>query len=219
MNDFLKLTGFCDYNHPQILSKAESLVIGNPDKIETAIKIYHIVRDGILFKNVSPANCASEILCEGEGNCFAKTKLQISLLRACGIPSGYLLQEITAESMRPFFSEKALSLLGDPVLHVVCAVYISGRWLKADATFDEEILRLSGCGGWDVAGCWDGHSDQMLPNDSILREVAGPLPQVKGSDDIPKLSEDELKITNEKVKALRLKKGHPKAPRGSELIR
>ncbi|MBI9106152.1 MAG: transglutaminase family protein [Spirochaetales bacterium] len=213
MNDFLQPTIFCDFNHPDILSLAESLSGTSQNETETAIAVYHFVRDGILFKNVSPAQRASDVLAAGEGNCFAKAKLQISLLRACGIPSGYFLQEITAESMMPFFSEEALSLLGDPVLHVVCAVYLSSRWLKADATFDEEILNLSGCGGWKVAGRWDGHSDRVLPKDSILLELAGPSSYAEDSGDIPTLSEDELEITNDKVRALRLKKGVPEGTR------
>ena len=82
MDDFLKPTVLCDYEHSQIKNMARKLTENAKSPEEAALCIFNFVRDKIIFGLDFPGTKASDTLEKGYGFCVTKTNLQIALLRA-----------------------------------------------------------------------------------------------------------------------------------------
>ena len=95
LNDYLRITEIIDWNNPNVLSKAKEIIGGVTDNITKIKLLFEWVRDEIQHSkdiNSDIVTCtASEVLRTGTGICYAKSHLLAALLRANGIPSGFLL--------------------------------------------------------------------------------------------------------------------------------
>lgn len=137
-----------------------------PDAKEVAIRVFFCVRDRIKFGY--PHLCkASDVLKRGYGTCSSKTNLQVALLRSMGIPARFRLQSINARVLfenkvpPPFRDEE----FAEEVIHYSAEVYLNGKWLVADATFDKEIDP-------ERAIDWRGETHAMiLSKKEILKEL------------------------------------------------
>lgn len=137
---FLKSSAFCDCDDAEVKSAAKELTKGAKSDREKAVRIFYFVRDKLRFAYPSLGK-ASDTLRRGYGTCSSKANVQVALLRSVGIPARFRLQLTEA---RLLFEDKVLPPFIDKefsgeVTHYLAEVYIDGKWLMADATFDKEL--------------------------------------------------------------------------------
>lgn len=146
---------------PEIRGLAERLA-GRTEDTEATRRLFEFVRDEIRYE-MSP-ELASErgrgdwratlTLERGHGFCQQKAVLLAALLRARGIPSGLVVQDILDHKIPPSYVE----LMGTQRLevHGLTCAYLRGRWLRLDATLPRDLVekkryRLVEFGGNDDA--------------------------------------------------------------------
>lgn len=132
---------FCNAEHPAIHALARSLTGATHE--ETARTIWSFVRAmpyrfGIWWQR------ASDTLRQGWGMCTTKSNLQVALMRAAGIESGFI--EISADSaiIRPIIPDAWQHAIKPGMKHFLAAVRLDGRWHAADASFTDAILEHFG---------------------------------------------------------------------------
>ncbi len=137
---FLKSSAFCDCDNAEVHSAAKELTKGTKNDRETAVRIFYFVRDELKFAYPSLGK-ASDTLRRGYGTCSSKANVQVALLRSVGIPARFRLQLTEARLLfegkvpPPFIDEE----FSGEVTHYLAEVYVDGKWLMADATFDKEL--------------------------------------------------------------------------------
>ena len=88
-------------------------------------KVRNWVRANITYTMRDKSERASETLLAGEGMCTNKANLQVALLRAAGIPAGFVLAHITKEAfMGPQMLDEVYEMISPVTVHVFCAAYI-----------------------------------------------------------------------------------------------
>jgi len=122
---FLLPTQICDSDNPAIIQLARSIVPRGCGPKLAAEMVRDWIRHNIRYSLDDKRSRASETLAKREGMCSNKANLQIALLRATGVASGYRLVHVTKECFR---SDKMLPELfekiHEPTVHCFCAVYL-----------------------------------------------------------------------------------------------
>jgi transglutaminase-like putative cysteine protease len=137
---FLKSSAFCDCGNAEVNSAAKELKKGVKNDRETAMRVFYFVRDELKFGYPSLGK-ASDTLRRRYGTCSSKSNVQVALLRSIGIPARFRLQLTEARFLfegkvpPPFIDEE----FSGEITHYLAEVYVDGRWLMADATFDKEL--------------------------------------------------------------------------------
>ncbi|MHC4532987.1 MAG: transglutaminase domain-containing protein [Planctomycetota bacterium] len=174
IEEYLKSTEIIDWQHSDILSKANELAAGKDNLTDVARSCFEWVRDEIKHigdYNIQTVACsASDVLRAGSGICYAKSHLLAALLRANSIPAGFCYQRLSLDI------EGVMSFC----LHGLNAVYL------------EEY-------GWyriDPRGNKEGVNAQFTPPQEQLAFTI----QIKGEADLPEIWPDPLDII---VKTLR----------------
>ena len=167
LEDYLSATRLCDIHHPLIRETATKIREEAKTVKETAIKIFYFTRDAIPLAFVDPITAASETLRIKKGSCLTKATLQVALLRAAGIPARFRVMEFKGNDPREWegiLPSFAIRRLPERWLHYFVEVYIDGRWIKADATFDQALIP-------DIMD-WDGERDvYALEDNAILTDI------------------------------------------------
>jgi len=160
---FLLATALCDCEHRSIQEHAQRLIPAHCSAARAAAVVRAWVRSHIRYELREPSDSAqdsasdsaqdsaSSILARRAGTCTNRTTLQIALLRAAGIPAGYVLVHVTEAAFKdppllPQDHEGASPI----AVHVFCAAYI---------TFEEDT-------GVDIGWCDSGsfrHYDATEP--------------------------------------------------------
>ncbi len=154
LEEFLAASELCDSDHPLVKATAERVTCRSGTQKDTAIKIFYFVRDRIPLAFVHPWKTASQTLNLGRGSCFTKATLQVALLRSVKVPARFRIVEFRGDDVKewkgivPAFG---VSLLPERYPHYFAEVYVEGRWVKADATFDKALVP-------DVED-WNGEKD------------------------------------------------------------
>ena len=169
--EFLEVSEYVDYLHPEIQKLAHQLKNESNDEIDLVKNTFHFVRDKISHswdvKDHRVTVSASDCLREGVGICWAKSNLLAALFRANGIPSG--------------FSYQRLILGSTPdtgyCIHALNTVYLDslGKWLRLDArgnkknvqaefSLDEEQLAFYP----DAEGEVDYHDNHAKPDQGLM---------------------------------------------------
>ncbi|MDI6905296.1 MAG: transglutaminase-like domain-containing protein [Candidatus Bathyarchaeia archaeon] len=118
----------------------KELTKGTENDREAAVRIFYFARDQIRFAYPSLGK-ASDTLRLGYGTCSSKANVQVVLLRSIGIPARFRLQLTEARLLfgdkvpPPFIDEE----FSGEVTHYLAEVYVDGKWLMADTTFDKEL--------------------------------------------------------------------------------
>jgi len=166
LKQFLKPSEFCDCHNPEVKRFARELTKGAHDKKEASIRVFFFVRDQIKF-GYPHLGKASDVLKRGYGTCSSKTNLQVALLRSIDIPARFRLQSINARVLfenkvpPPFRNEE----FSEEVTHYSAEVYLNGKWLVADTTFDKELDP-------EIAIDWKGETHAViLSRKEILKEL------------------------------------------------
>lgn len=163
---FLEPSAFCDCDNADIKNATKKLAKISETDREAAVQIFYFVRDKLKFA-YSSLGKASNTLKRGYGTCSSKANVQVALLRSIGIPARFRLQLIDA---RVLFWDKVPPPLRDEefsgeVTHYLTEVYMDGKWLKADATFDKELDPKR-------AREWDGRGDAcILDAEEVIKEL------------------------------------------------
>ncbi len=132
MEEYLKSTEMIDWQHPDIISKANELASGKGNLNDIARSCFEWVRDKIKHiddYNIQTISCsASEVVRSGSGICYAKSHLLAALLRANSIPSGFCYQRLSRDDN------------GVPYcLHGLNAVYLPEiGWYRVDSRGNKE---------------------------------------------------------------------------------
>lgn len=173
----LQPTELCDSDDPEIMRKARELIDGADTPKEAALRIFHYVRDQILFALDNMDVKASDTLKKGSGQCVTKTNLQVALMRAAGIPARYHQVVLSKECLKGIVSSTAYSGTPNRIWwHPWCECHLSGRWIACETLFDKELYE---------AGCekgvirreqiptidWDGESDLIQTTAWILEDT------------------------------------------------
>jgi transglutaminase-like putative cysteine protease len=125
MQRFLAASAIIDWHQPALRELADRLRGGDADDVAVARRCFEWVRDRILHTSdhhLDPVTCAaSEVLTQGTGFCYSKSHLLAALLRANGIPAGFVYQRLSLGE-------------GQFCLHGLNAVWIPQLgWYRLDA--------------------------------------------------------------------------------------
>ena len=127
MEDYLKVSEVIDWQHPEIMKRAEKIAVGNETPISIAKACFEWVRDEIFHScdyRMNPVTCkASDVLQHQTGYCFAKSHLLAALLRANQISAGFCYQRLSIDDKGAPYS-----------LHGFNAIYLAEvGWYRVDA--------------------------------------------------------------------------------------
>jgi len=189
MTKYLVACQYINWQHPEVLAKAQALSADLSSQLDIAQTCFEYVRDEIKHSwdyQLNPVTCiASDVLKYGTGYCYAKSHLLAALLRANNIPAGLCYQRLTISDDQPPFC-----------LHGLNAVYLDDfGWYRIDArgnkagvnaqfTPPQEQLAfaLISSGESDITGIWPAPLaviiDALNPKLSVL-EVAENLPDIE----------------------------------------
>lgn len=158
---FLVATPTIESDHPEVAAFARRHAAGAKDEVETAVRLYYAVRDGIRY---DPYTCiltvdhlkASHTLRTGRAWCVPKAILLAACCRALGIPTrlGYadVRNHLSTERMRQSMKTDVFSW------HGYTAIYLHGQWVKATPAFNIELCRKFNL----IPLEFDGRSDSLF---------------------------------------------------------
>jgi hypothetical protein len=131
---FLQATAMIDWTSPDVLALARRLAETQTGDVEIARACFNWVRDSIMhtsdhsYDRVTRA--ASEVLEAGTGFCYGKSHLLAALLRANGIPAGFVYQRLALDETASTFC-----------LHGLNAVWLSAfGWYRLDPRGNRDDL-------------------------------------------------------------------------------
>jgi hypothetical protein len=192
LEEYLQPTKYCDSSHPAIIQIASDLATDpvypcwpTSDR-EYARLVYASIRE-IPYAFDLWQRKASDTLALGKGMCFNKANLQVALLRAGGIPAGYMVVELYRESLQNSLTADAYKMLQPTFRHCYAAAYLDGRWRSLDATTDPLLARAQ---GWTPPK-FTGHEDIRPPQreratepvlSANIDDILDAGPRLKGAD-------------------------------------
>ncbi len=158
---YLKPTEIIDSHHPAVKEYAFKLTEGCSSPVESAVRLYYAVRDGIWYDPYTPFHLpehyrASTILRKKRAYCVPKAALLCALARACGIPAR--IGFVTVKNH--LATRELLEFLGSDlfVYHGYTELYLDGKWVKATPAFNKEL-----CHRHKVAPLeFDGRHDSLF---------------------------------------------------------
>jgi transglutaminase-like putative cysteine protease len=104
-----------DWSQTRVRALAITLAHGREDTVDIARGCFEWVRDRILHTvdyGLDPVTCAaSEVLAKQTGFCYAKSHLLAALLRANGIPAGFVYQRLSFEDQGTAFCLHGLNAI------------------------------------------------------------------------------------------------------------
>lgn len=174
LHEFLKPSVLCDSDDPMVKATATEITRETRTSKKAAVKIFYFVRDKIKLTLVHPWKSASETLEIGKGSCLTKATLQVALLRSVGIPARFRVLEFKGndpeewEGILPSF---AVSRMPERWPHYFAEVYIEGKWIMADATFDKYLIP-------DIED-WDGENDVCSVEDTAVLSDMGTFASIE----------------------------------------
>ena len=126
MKKYLESSYYIDWNNPEIIELAKTLLSNSSAEEELVKNCFEWVRDNIKHSaefKLSPITCkASDVLTYKTGYCYAKSHLLAALLRANKIPTGLCYQRLSVNDNGAPYS-----------LHGLNAVYLKNYgWYRLD---------------------------------------------------------------------------------------
>jgi len=156
-----------DWDVPNIREKAAQLTAPYRKDRDKVLRLFEFVRDEIPY-NFAPEVRdrrdfrASHTLEVGSGFCMQKAALLAALCRASGIPARIGFQDIVDyKIVGPFLEMNGTNEIRH---HGMNAIYLDGRWVRADATLDRELVERK---KYRLVE-FDGRHDAVLPATDAL---------------------------------------------------
>ena len=145
-----------------VTDQAARLTARHHSERAKARAIFDFVRDEIVYNFAPDVKSrrdfrASHTLEMGNGFCMQKAALFTALCRASGIPARIGFQDIADYKITGPFLE--LMQTNQLTHHGMSAVYIDGRWLRADCTLDRGLVHRK---NYRLV-VFDGLHDALLP--------------------------------------------------------
>ena len=164
--EYLRPTAYLDFDTPAVLDFARRESAGATTDVESAVRLFHAVRDGIrydpyTFRLTPEIYVASHVLAEGRSFCIPKAILLAAVARAVGIPArlGFadVRNHLTTERLRAVMGSDLF------VFHGFTELWLEGpdgvkRWRKATPTFNSALCEKFGVKPLE----FDGRSDSLL---------------------------------------------------------
>ncbi len=175
MTRYLKPTSLCDSDSVEIKEKAHELTKHIRTHKGAALKIFHFVRDEILFSVDFTDVKASQTLRTRLGFCSQKTNLQIALLRAAGIPARYRRVSCKKQLLRGIILSLLYMFLPEVNPHSWCECYLSGKWVSCEAILDKTLVEGMTKKGLTALSQisnieWDGANDLIVVKPWIVED-------------------------------------------------
>jgi len=185
LSPYLAPGRFIDSDAPSVIAYAKEHSAGATGERDTALRLYHAVRDGIVYDPYvdlgDPVNYrASGVLAAGRAFCIGKSCLLAACARVAGVPARVGFADVRNHLTSPRFYEKVKT---DTFLwHSYAELYLSGRWVKATPAFDRALCDRVGIMTLD----FDGETDSLLqPFDRSGRQHMEYLKQRGTFADVP----------------------------------
>lgn len=106
-------------------------------------KIYYFVRDEIEFGYLYPQEISVEdVLRNRRGVCMQKANLLVAMARAAGLEARFHFMYIHKTALEDFLPDYAYKRWIDPFPHTLPEIYLDGKWVSMEATFDKELHEI-----------------------------------------------------------------------------
>ncbi|UCE10495.1 MAG: transglutaminase domain-containing protein [Candidatus Thorarchaeota archaeon] len=176
LDRYLESTELCDWRNPSVVETAERVTQGAGSPEEKALRVFHFVRDEVVFSISDPKSKASQTLKRRAGECGTKTNLQIALLRASGIPARFHASKCRSEALKGIIPDWLYTRMPAIVSHFWTEVHINGRWLASEGLFDkplfEALLDLGLIERQKIPSIeWDGETSLILLKHFIVDDL------------------------------------------------
>jgi len=103
-------------------------------------KIYYFVRDEIEFGWLYPQEIpVAEILRNRRGVCMQKANLLVSMAREAGLKARFHFMYVHKTALEDFLPRFAYRRWIDPFPHTFPEIYLNGKWISMEATFDKAL--------------------------------------------------------------------------------
>lgn len=133
---------FADWKNPKITKFVQAIVKPNFSHQETAIALYHHIRDHFLydafqFSLDKTTLRASEFVERKSGHCIDKANLLIACARHQNIPARYRFANVRNH----IGTERIHAILKTDVLvfHGIAELFINGKWIKLTPAFNKSL--------------------------------------------------------------------------------
>ncbi len=177
MEEYLRPTEQCDSDSEEIRKKAAELIKDAKTPKEAAVNIFYCVRDEIKYALDFVDVKASHTLKTRVGTCEHKSKLQIALLRAAGIPARYRRAATRKALLQGIFSGFVYRTIPEvPNSHAWCECYTSRKWVSCEAIFDKPLFegmvrRQFGSASQIPTIDWDGENDLIVTKPWVVEDL------------------------------------------------
>jgi len=160
MNLYLRATDIIDSDNHAIIDKAKEVTEPCKTDIEKAVALFYFVRDRIKYNPFMPRFLsehfrASNTLERKTGFCVQKATLLVALSRAVKISSrlrfAVLRNHLLPDALAKILKGKELPD------HGFAELYIDGRWVKANVSFD-----IGTCRDFIIPVEFDGRNDALF---------------------------------------------------------
>lgn len=161
LEQYLAAGEFIDSGNTYVLEFAKKAAASAGDDVSRAVKLYHAVRDEILYDPYYGGEerryfRASDCLCAKRGFCIPKAALLAAAAQALRIPArvGY------ADVRNHLSTKKLLELMGGDLFiwHSFTELFLEGRWVKATPAFNLSLCQRFGVHPLE----FDGRQDSLF---------------------------------------------------------
>ena len=130
-------------NNETIKSVVTKLTVNEKTDEGKIKKIFYFVRDEIKFGWVYPQDISEEeVLKNRKGVCMQKTKLLVAMAREAGLKARFHFMYVYKNALEDFIPNYAYKEWMDPFPHTFPEVFINGKWVSMDASFDKELHEI-----------------------------------------------------------------------------
>src|SRR5262245_48214221 len=159
--EFLAAGRYIDSDAPEIIDFAQKAVDGASGQTDKVLKLYHAVRDGIVYDpycDISKATNfrASGVLAARAGFCIGKAALLAACARAVGVPARVGYADVRNHLTSPRLYERMKS--DTFVWHSYADIKVEGIWVKATPAFNTSLCERLGLRPLE----FDGKSDSLF---------------------------------------------------------
>lgn len=182
---FLAPGRFIDSDASAVINFAREVTAGASDEIDRILRLYHAIRDGIVYDPYvdfsNPSNYrASAVLAAGRGFCIGKSAVLAATARAIGVPARVGYADVRNHMTSPRLYERIKTDIF--IWHSYAELHLDGAWVKATPAFDAALCERAGLKPLE----FDGRSDSLFqPFDSTGRRRMEYLKDRGSFSDVP----------------------------------
>jgi len=136
------MNSLSDNSHPLVQQTANTLVSGVSEPKDKLARIFHYVRDEIVFGFPPEGDFvkASQTIMRGYGQCNTKGILFLALCQVAGIPARLHFSRISKEIQHGFFMGLFYAFMPKEITHAWLEVEIEGHWYSVDTFINDLTL-------------------------------------------------------------------------------